>query len=288
MQQITLRAAAKLNMTLDITGVRPDGYHLLQMVMQTVSLYDTLTLRREERISLLCDHLPNPDNLAWRAAEAFFAHTGVKDGVRITLDKQIPIQSGMAGGSADAAAVLKGLDILYETHLGLPALRELGLSLGADVPYCLMGGTALVEGIGEQVIPVPQMRTGAFAILKPEWGVSTAAAFAAYDSGIPADRPNPYRVIDCLMKGKLKSVSPYMRNLLEQSADRYPEIAELRRRLLKNGALAAQMTGSGSAVFGLFPDLAAAKACAAAAARPDERSFAAEPVPQGVEVLLME
>ena len=288
MQQITLRAAAKLNMTLDITGVRPDGYHLLQMVMQTVSLYDTLTLRREERISLHCDHLPNPDNLAWRAAEAFFAHTGVKGGVRITLDKQIPIQSGMAGGSADAAAVLKGLDILYETHLGLPALRELGLSLGADVPYCLMGGTALVEGIGEQVIPVPQMRTGAFAILKPEWGVSTAAAFAAYDSGIPADRPNPYRVIDCLMKGKLKSVSPYMRNLLEQSADRYPEIAELRRRLLKNGALAAQMTGSGSAVFGLFPDLAAAKACAAAAARPDELSFAAEPVPQGVEVLLME
>ena len=288
MQQITLRAAAKLNMTLDITGVRPDGYHLLQMVMQTVSLYDTLTLRREERISLHCDHLPNPDNLAWRAAEAFFAHTGVKGGVRITLDKQIPIQSGMAGGSADAAAVLKGLDILYETHLGLPALRELGLSLGADVPYCLMGGTALVEGIGEQVIPVPQMRTGAFAILKPEWGVSTAAAFAAYDSGIPADRPNPYRVIDCLMKGKLKSVSPYMRNLLEQSADRYPEISELRRRLLKNGALAAQMTGSGSAVFGLFPDLAAAKACAAAAARPDELSFAAEPVPQGVEVLLME
>lgn len=288
MQQITLRAAAKLNMTLDITGVRPDGYHLLQMVMQTVSLYDTLTLRREERISLHCDHLPNPDNLAWRAAEAFFAHTGVKGGVQITLDKQIPIQSGMAGGSADAAAVLKGLDILYETHLGLPALRELGLSLGADVPYCLMGGTALVEGIGEQVIPVPQMRTGAFAILKPEWGVSTAAAFAAYDSGIPADRPNPYRVIDCLMKGKLKSVSPYMRNLLEQSADRYPEIAELRRRLLKNGALAAQMTGSGSAVFGLFPDLAAAKACAAAAARPDELSFAAEPVPQGVEVLLME
>lgn len=288
MQQITLRAAAKLNMTLDITGVRPDGYHLLQMVMQTVSLYDTLTLRRAEQISLLCDHLPNPDNLAWRAAEAFFAHTGVKGGVQITLDKQIPIQSGMAGGSADAAAVLKGLDILYETHLGLPALRELGLSLGADVPYCLMGGTALVEGIGEQVIPVPQMRTGAFAILKPEWGVSTAAAFAAYDNGIPADRPNPYRVIDCLMKGKLKSVSPYMRNLLEQSADRYPEISELRRRLLKHGALAAQMTGSGSAVFGLFPDLAAAKACAAAAARPDELSFAAEPVPQGIEVLLME
>lgn len=288
MEQITLRAAAKLNMTLDITGVRPDGYHLLQMVMQTVSLYDTLTLRRAERISLHCGCLPNPDNLAWRAAEAFFARTGVQGGVQITLDKQIPVQSGMAGGSADAAAVLKGLDLLYETSLGLPALRELGLSLGADVPYCLMGGTALVEGIGEQVIPVPQMRTGAFAIIKPAWGVSTAAAFAAYDSGIPADRPDPYRVIDCLMKGKLKSAAPYMRNLLEQSADRSSEIAELRRRLLSHGALAAQMTGSGSAVFGLFPDLASAKACAAAAARPDELSFAAEPVPQGVEVLLME
>lgn len=285
METITLRAAAKLNLTLDITGVRPDGYHLLQMVMQTVSLYDTLTLRKAEQISLISDLLPNPDNLAWKAADAFFARTGITDGVKIVLSKRIPVQSGMAGGSADAAAVLKGLDLLYGTRLGLPALREIGLSLGADVPYCLMGGTALVEGIGETVLPVPQMRTGAFVILKPEWGVSTTAAFAAYDSGIPADRPNPYRVIDGLMKGKLHTVSPYMRNVLEQSADRYGEIAGIRRRLLHGGALAAQMTGSGSAVFGLFPDLTAAEACAASAGRPDEQVFTAVPVPSAIEVL---
>ncbi|MGI5893995.1 MAG: 4-(cytidine 5'-diphospho)-2-C-methyl-D-erythritol kinase [Candidatus Merdivicinus sp.] len=288
MNQITLRAAAKLNFTLDITGLRSDGYHLLQMVMQTVSLYDTVDIRKADQISLEAEELATPENLVWKAANVFFSHTGIQGGAAIRLEKKIPSQAGLAGGSADAAAVLHGLNHLYETHLSLPELRQIGLPLGADIPYCLTGGTAMVEGIGEKIFPTPQMRKGAVVIIKPEWGVSTAAAFRAFDSGMPVERPDSYRVVDCLMKSHLEELAPHMRNVLEQASDRLPEIRKICRRLTESGAFAAQMTGSGSAVFGVFPDMQAAQACAQKIALPGEQVFAAEPVPTGVEILSME
>lgn len=288
MNQITLRAAAKLNFTLDITGIRPDGYHLLQMVMQTVSVYDLITIQKADKISLDTEDLATPENLAWKAAAAFFSDTGIPGGSAITLQKRIPAQAGLAGGSADAAAVLYGLNRLYGTQLSLPKLQKIGLSLGADIPYCLVGGTALVEGIGEKVSPLPQLRKGAAVIIKPEWGVSTAAAFRAFDSGMKVERPDSRKVADCLAQWKPEGLSSCMGNVLEQASDRLPEIRAICRRLTDAGAYAAQMTGSGSAVFGVFADLEAAQDCAKTIGQPGEQVFAAQPVPAGIEIISME
>lgn len=288
MERVTLRAAAKLNFTLDITGVRPDGYHLLRMVMQSVGVYDTLTLQKAPEISLEAAELASPQNLAWKAAAAFFARTGISGGVRITLKKSIPAQAGMGGGSADAAGVLAGLNLLCGAKLPAAALREIGAAVGADVPYCITGGTALVEGIGERVTPLPPMKGGAFAILKPEWGISTVEAYRAYDRDPHPAHPDAGALSRDLAEGNLGALAPNMANVLEAASGRQPEIEALRQLLLQNGALAARMTGSGSAVYGVFPDMEGAERCAAALGREGLAAFAAEPVRQGVEILSAE
>ena len=156
MKTLRIKAAAKLNFSLDILGIRPDGYHEMDMVMQTIDLFDDVELSKAGTISVFSGGSPDgPENLAWKAAEAFFRAAKRSGGARIRLTKRIPAQAGMAGGSADAAAVLIGLNALYDARLSPEALRDAGLSVGADVPYCLIGGTARVQGIGEIVEPMP-------------------------------------------------------------------------------------------------------------------------------------
>ena len=288
MNQITLRAAAKLNFTLDITGTRPDGYHRLRMVMQSVSVYDTLALQKAPEISLQAAELATPQNLAWKAAAGFFGHTGSARGVSMTLEKSIPSQAGMGGGSADAAGVLVGLNALYQAGLSTQTLQKIGETIGADVPYCIVGGTALVEGIGDLVTPLAPMKGGAFAVLKPGWGISTVEAYQAYDRNPCPNHPDTETLARDLAAGNLQNLAPNMANVLEQASGHLEEIETLRQLLLERGALAARMTGSGSAVYGVFPDLEHAKACAAQISQPGLWAFAAEPVKQGIEILSME
>ena len=175
MKTLRIKAAAKLNFSLDILGIRPDGYHEMDMVMQTIDLFDDAELSKAGTISVFSDGSPDgPENLAWKAAEAFFRAAKRSGGARIRLTKRIPAQAGMAGGSADAAAVLIGLNALYDARLSPEALRDAGLSVGADVPYCLIGGTARVRGIGEIVEPMPLFLSGYLVVAKPAIGISTA------------------------------------------------------------------------------------------------------------------
>ena len=266
MKTLRIKAAAKLNFSLDILGIRPDGYHEMDMVMQTIDLFDDVELSKAGTISVFSDGSPDgPENLAWKAAEAFFRAAKRSGGARIRLTKRIPAQAGMAGGSADAAAVLIGLNALYDARLSPEALRDAGLSVGADVPYCLIGGTARVRGIGEIVEPMPPFLSGYLVVAKPAIGISTAEAFRRFDRAENLRHPDIAALLSVMEKGQLDALSLFMENVLEQS-EQNETVETLRQELLKNGALAARMTGSGSAVFGLFSEKEAASRCAVALA----------------------
>lgn len=290
MNRITLRAAAKLNFSLDILGKREDGYHLMDMVMQTVDLYDEIAIEAGDGIRVSADApgVPEgPGNIAWKAADAFFRETGLPCGAVISIRKRIPSQAGMAGGSADAAAVLTGLNALYQAGLSLEQLQQIGVKVGADVPYCLVGGTARVTGIGEKVVPMPQMREGFCVIVKPQAGTSTAEAFRRFDAAFGLKRPNNERLLEAMAAGELSRLGECMENVLEQS-EQNPAVAEAKAALLRCGALAAQMTGSGSAVFGVFAEEAAAQQCRESLEREGRQVFLTRPVSFGIEILNLE
>lgn len=265
-EQAVVLAPAKINLTLDITGRRPDGYHTMQMVMQAVDLCDrvTITRRPQPGILLRCSRpdLPQgPGNLAWRAAERFLAQVGRPgDGLEIVLEKRIPSQAGLAGGSADGAGVLRGLNALYGSPLSEEALCALALPLGADVPFCLVGGTVLAQGIGEAFTPLPALPACHIVIAKPQVGVSTAAAFARFDREGCRRRPDTPGMVAALRAGSLPQVGQALCNVLEETAA-LPEVAALRRQMEQSGALGSAMTGSGSAVFALFAGEEPARRC---------------------------
>lgn len=285
MKTLRIKAAAKLNFSLDILGIRPDGYHEMDMVMQTIDLFDDVELSKAGTISVFSDGSPDgPENLAWKAAEAFFRAAKRSGGARIRLTKRIPAQAGMAGGSADAAAVLIGLNALYDARLSPEALRDAGLSVGADVPYCLIGGTARVRGIGEIVEPMPPFSSGYLVVAKPAIGISTAEAFRRFDQAENLRHPDIAALLSVMEKGQLDALSLFMENVLEQS-EQNETVETLRQELLKNGALAARMTGSGSAVFGLFSEKEAASRCAVALAGENRQIFVTKPYPKGITLL---
>lgn len=260
MIELKENACAKINLTLDITGTLPDGYHALETVMQTVSLRDRVTLRKTQfGITLQCTDSTLPtgsDNLTYRAAERFFSEYKVSGGVRLHLEKNIPSQAGLGGGSADAAAVLRGLNRLYETNLSAEMLERTAASLGADVPFCICGGTTLCKGKGELLTPVGRMPECVMVIAKPSLGISTADAYAAFDSSLnDLRRPDNPKLIKYLNDGKatVRNVSNLLCNVFEQALPT-AEISELIRKLTGMGAVGACMSGSGSAVFSLYND----------------------------------
>ncbi len=266
MKSLTIAAPAKLNLTLDILGLRPDGYHELDMLMQAVSLCDDITLCQGtgEAWRLSCadpegrpiSGVPQDErNLAWRAAAAFFRATGLEDGgLSIHMIKRIPAQAGMAGGSADAAALLRGLNQLNGSPLTTEALCDLGASLGSDIPFCVLGGTARVRGRGERVEPVALSGVQHYVICKPPFGISTPKLFALSDRQPVTERPQLSALLASLRAGELWQAGRLLCNVLESvAALEHPELFALRQKLLEAGACGARMTGSGSAVFGLFP-----------------------------------
>lgn len=264
--RLTVLAPAKINLTLDVTGRRPDGYHELVSIFQTVDCCDSITLtERAETVTLDtpgCTPCPPENNTAYRAAQLFFAHTGMKAGVSITLHKHIPQQAGMGGGSADAAAVLAGLNRLYEAGLSREELADLGVRIGADVPFFVTGGTALVTGIGEKIDPLPSLPPVYIVVAQPAEGVDTAGAYRRLDDSPVLHRPDHRAAVEALEKQDWPALWAQVCNVFEPALA-LPGVAAIRREMEAFRPLAGQMTGSGSAVFGLFGEESAARQCAA-------------------------
>ena len=257
-----VRAYAKLNLTLDVIARREDGYHDLRMVMQTVNLADTLTLTEEEqegvRVRTNLRYLPGDErNLAAIAARKFWEINGCNGkGLAIDLQKKIPVCAGMGGGSSDAAAVLRALNELYGMNLSVERLAEIGEKVGSDVPYCVVGGTALAEGRGERLTVLPPLPECCIVICKPAFPISTPELFGCIDCRKIRCRPDTEGIIAALQNRDLAGVSRRLYNVFEDvlTDRRGAEIAEIKNELISCGALGAAMSGTGPTVFGLFDD----------------------------------
>lgn len=258
MNQIVERAYAKINLALDVIGKRPDGYHDVRMVMQTVHLYDKLTISksREAGISLKTNlpFLPgNENNLVYRAIDLFCKTYNVDCGIRATLEKRIPIAAGLAGGSSDAAAAFRAMNTLFHTHASLEELQALGVKLGADIPYCLMGGTALAEGIGEQLTALPAAPSCSCLIVKPNFHLSTKLVYENLSLDDPTAHPAIDDMLQAVHSNNYKQMTASIGNILETVSIRlHPEIEDIKREMLELGADCSLMSGSGPSVFGLF------------------------------------
>lgn len=260
MGQITREAHAKLNLSLDITGRRADGYHEVRMVMQSVGLCDRVTVRMRTAggIRLTCSDALLPvdeQNLAYRAAQLFRERFGADVCCDIHIEKHIPVAAGLAGGSTDAAAVLHALNELYRVGASLATLQNMGLELGADVPYCLYGRPALAEGIGERLTPVRGLEGVEVLIVNPGFAVSTAAVYGEADNRMDMRHPNTGALIDALSKGDVGQAVSHMNNVMQPVTDELygGRVETLIAPLRQAGALHAMMSGSGPTVFGLFP-----------------------------------
>lgn len=270
-RSITVPAYAKLNLTLDILGKRDDGYHEMQMVMQTISLHDDVTVTltdgkgitcRVDGAALPCDER----NLAVKAAKAFCEAMNYSGGIDIALIKRIPSEAGMAGGSADAAAVLRALRALVSPTLTDERLEQIGAAVGSDVPFCIRGGTQLAEGRGEKLTVLKPAPRCFAAVCKPDFPISTPALFARVDGVTITDHPDTDAMLSAIECGDADTLCANVRNVFEQALDgeQRARIEEIKRTLAENGALCAAMTGSGSAVFGLFREEGACRsACRA-------------------------
>lgn len=267
MERVIRKAHAKINLTLDVTGKRADGYHTVKMIMQTVGLHDDIVVTRNDADAMTMSSnlswLPTDDgNLAMRAAKLFYAEVGLPmRGVHIEIFKRIPVAAGLAGGSTDAAAVLRALNTLHETNLSDETLCKLGLRLGADVPYCLMGGSMLAEGIGEVLTALPTMPFCYVVLCKPSFSVSTAEIYSKMNGGRLRQRPDTVGMIRALRERDWNGICHRLYNVMEAVTGRvHPEIGLIQDELLSRGASGTVMSGSGPAVFGLFSSLERAQA----------------------------
>lgn len=256
---ITRKAFAKINLGLDVIGRRDDGYHLVRMIMQSIDLFDELTFENRDDNKIVIEtsdpRIPTDEhNLIWKAADQLRRHCSVPDkGVTIYLEKHIPMAAGMAGGSTDGAATYIALNELWGLFLSTDELCDLAVKKGADIPYCIKGGTALSEGIGEELTALPDMPSCHIVIAKPQLDVSTAWAYKTLDSAPIEDHPDIDGIRSAIEEGSLSGITDRLGNVLEPiTAGKYPVIEEIRQILLNNGAGGARMSGSGPTVFGIF------------------------------------
>lgn len=269
MDKIKLKALGKINLGLDVLGRRPNGYHDVRMVMQTVYLYDQILLEKtdKEGISLETNlfYLPvNENNLAYRAAKMLIDEFAIKEGVHISLEKHIPVAAGMAGGSSNAAAVLYGMNRLFQLGLTDQELMDRGVQLGADVPYCIMRGTVLAEGIGEKLTPLPAMPKCHVLLAKPPISVSTQKVYEKLDAQEVTKHPDIDGILLGLQTGDLEKITSSMGNVLENvTITEYPQIERIKDVMEEEGALNAMMSGSGPTVFGIYDDKMLARRAAA-------------------------
>jgi 4-diphosphocytidyl-2-C-methyl-D-erythritol kinase len=267
MDTLRLRAQGKINLGLDVTGIREDGYHEVRMVMQTVGLYDRIILEKTKEPGIVITaNLPyvptNENNLMYKAAKLLIDEFGITEGIRMDLNKFIPVAAGMAGGSTDAAAVLFGINKMFGLKLTRRQLMERGVTLGADVPYCIMRGTALAEGIGEELTRLRPMPDCGIVIAKPGVNVSTKLVYEKLDMDGVKKHPDIDAIITALKDGDIGGVAANMGNVLEDvTIPMHPVIASIKEDMMARGAINAMMSGSGPTVFGIFTDMEAARDC---------------------------
>ena len=258
MRELKLKARAKINLGLDVVRKREDGYHEVRMIMQMINLYDKITLRKKTEpgitVTANLSYLPvNEDNLVYRAAKLLMDEFQVDGGLEIELQKYIPVAAGMAGGSTDAAAVMVGVNRIFQLGLNKKQLMERGVKIGADVPFCIMRGTALAEGIGEELTPLPAMPHCSLVIAKPKIHVSTKFVYGNLKVRDLTEHPDIDGQVQALRENNLEQLVARMGNVLETvTIPAYPVIDEIKHTMMKYGAMGAMMSGSGPTVFGIF------------------------------------
>ena len=262
---IHFKAYAKINLGLDVVGKRADGYHEVRMIMQNIKLYDKISIHiiNSSKIKLQTNlpYLPsNDNNIVYKAASLLREKHNIKSGLYINLNKTIPVSAGLAGGSTDAAATLHGMNELFNLNLTLDELMDVGLILGADVPYCLMGGTVLSEGIGEKLTKLPPLPFCHILIVKPKINVSTQKIYQNFDLLKVTNHPNIDAIIQGIENNDLHQTTKYLGNVLESvTINKYPEIEKIKNTMIEQGAINSLMSGSGPTVFGIFDDSKKAK-----------------------------
>lgn len=260
MNEITISAPAKVNLYLDVLGKRPDGYHELKMIMQAVSLFDEVHIQKADSgitVTTNFDYLPVGDkNTAYKAAKLMLETFQIKEGVKININKNIPVGAGLAGGSADAAAVLQGINQIFNLGQKTEKLAGLGKFVGADVPFCVFGGTALAEGIGEIIKQLDSFSGADIIMVKPDFSISTAYIFGKYVKGKSINVPFTDKLIEAMKARNLIDVCSSLFNALEEVVTaEYPVINQIKTEIMNLGALGCLMSGSGSTVYGIFEDL---------------------------------
>lgn len=289
--KMKVKANAKINLLLDVTGVKKNGYHRLYTVMQSVSLYDILSVEKtdDDRIIITCndDTVPvDEKNIAYKAAAAFYQKLGINEnrGLRISIEKNIPSLSGLGGGSADGAAVFKVLNEFYGFPFSDRELVSISSEVGADIPFIIVGGTALCEDIGSVVAPLPSVKDFYFVIVRPEGGSSTKTAYEEIDSGIAIRHPKGELMVDEILDFNFREAFRYCANVFEQVIE-VPKRVDIKEIMNNCGALAACMSGSGTAVYGIFENKKDAENCRCLLEKKYDRVYICEPVEKGVEVI---
>lgn len=268
MNSIELKSRAKINLSIDVLGKRPDGYHLVEMIMQTIDLFDNIKIFSldEDKIIISSNSKEIPtdsSNIVYKAANLIKKEFDIKKGIEIYIDKNIPVAAGMAGGSSNAAAILVGLNKLWDLNLSNDELKKLGLKLGADVPFCIEGEASLAENIGEKLTNIDGLSEDVFILVcKPELFVSTKEVYEAVDSKVIEKRPDNKLLIQLLKENNIELLSKNMYNVLESvTKEKYPVIDKIENTMIDNKALGAMMSGSGPTVFGLYSNKDDAEKC---------------------------
>lgn len=286
--KVTYNAAAKINLMLDILKRLDNGYHSLFMIMQSVGLYDTVSVEEtdDEKITITClqENIPcDKRNIAYKAAEAFFKYTEIENkGILINIEKRIPSEAGMAGGSADGAAVIAALNDIHGTNLTEQQLCAIGVKVGADVPFCLTGGTRVAQNVGEILSPLPDLNDCYIVLAKPERGVSTKEAYEAFDTAMQVRHLDTCSMLYAASQGDFDGICKNCKNVFEQLIE-VPERVPIKSVLNRYGALAACMSGSGPTVYGIFDDESKAQSASEALRSVVKNIHVTKPVKSGLE-----
>ena len=291
MSSIELKSRAKINLSIDVLGKREDGYHLVEMIMQTIDLYDLIEINEKDNdqitIKSTSDEIPlDCNNLVYKAANLIKKTFNINKGVEIHIKKNIPVAAGMAGGSSNAAAVLVGLNKLWNLNLSNQQLEKIGLKLGADVPFCINGGAVLASGIGEELTLIKGLtKDVCILVCKPDLFVSTKEVYECIDSKDIDKRPNNKFLIECLKNEDTRQLAENMFNVLEGvTMDKHPVIQQIKDIMTNNRALGAMMSGSGPTVFGLYENREDAVKCKAILEKQFKQTFVVACEEKGVEV----